>query len=486
MKTINYLFFCTALLCMGLDLNAQVQIGNSIDGEAANDFSGSSVCMPDTNTVAIAATGNDGINGDFSGHVRVYELSGDNWIQKGQDIDGEAMWDLSGESISMPDGNTIAISSAGNDGNGAESGHVRVFRWDGNTWVQKGQDIDGDSAGFFLGISVSMPDVNTLAIGMGGNNGLKGLVRMYQWDGSNWVQKGQEIEGEANEDRSSIVNMPDENTVAIGAPTGSPNGATFSGYVRIFRWNGNSWVQKGQTIAGEAEKNLSGGSISMPDSNTIAIGAPENTGVNGGASGHVRIYEWNGSNWIQKGQDIDGEGPGDRSGGSVSMPNANTVAIGAEGYYSAQNKSGQVRVYEWNGSNWTQKGQDIDGEQILSNFGASVSMPDANTLAAGAPNFDGNNGEASGNVRVFSILGLGVNDLNIDNQITVYPNPAQDYFQIKTERAVQKVTIYNMLGKTVAKFNPQEKYNVPDLKHGIYFVSIRLNNKTINQKILID
>ena len=31
-------------------------------------------------------------------------------------------------------------------------------------------------------------------------------------------------------------------------------------------------------------------------------------------SGHVRIYEWNGTNWGQLGNDIDGEAGGDQSG----------------------------------------------------------------------------------------------------------------------------------------------------------------------------
>jgi hypothetical protein len=50
---------------------------------------------------------------------------------------------------------------------------------------------------------------------------------------------------------------------------------------------------------------------------------------NGSNSGHVRIYSWNGASWQQKGADIDGEAADDRSGLSVSMPDANTVALGA-------------------------------------------------------------------------------------------------------------------------------------------------------------
>ena len=39
---------------------------------------------------------------------------------------------------------------------------------------------------------------------------------------------------------------------------------------------------------------------------------------NGTDSGHVRLYEWDGSSWNQLGSDIDGEAQYDRSGSSVS------------------------------------------------------------------------------------------------------------------------------------------------------------------------
>ena len=58
----------------------------------------------------------------------------------------------------------------------------------------------------------------------------------------------------------------------------------------------------------------------------MAIGAPNNVG-NGINLGH-EIYAWNGTSWTQQGQDIDGEAVGDNSGNSVSMNAAgNRVAI---------------------------------------------------------------------------------------------------------------------------------------------------------------
>ncbi len=110
-------------------LQAQTKIGADIDGEAAADQSGFSVSMPDVFTVAIGAIGSDGTASN-AGHVRIYELIGSAWTQKGADINGEAAADdLSGGSVSMPDANTVAIGATGNDGTASNAGHVRFLEW---------------------------------------------------------------------------------------------------------------------------------------------------------------------------------------------------------------------------------------------------------------------------------------------------------------------------------------------------------------------
>ncbi|MDC1360606.1 FG-GAP repeat protein [Flavobacteriales bacterium] len=46
-------------------------------------------------------------------------------------MDGEAAGDYSGQSVSLSsDGTTVAIGAVGNDGNGSDSGQVRVYSWD--------------------------------------------------------------------------------------------------------------------------------------------------------------------------------------------------------------------------------------------------------------------------------------------------------------------------------------------------------------------
>ena len=118
-----------------LDAADWVQRGSDIDGEAANDLSGISVPLSaDGSVVAIGARGNDGNGIDNSGHVRLYAWNGSSWVQRGSDIDGEAANDLSGWSVSLSaDGSVVAIGAYRNDGNGIDSGHVRLYAWNGSS-----------------------------------------------------------------------------------------------------------------------------------------------------------------------------------------------------------------------------------------------------------------------------------------------------------------------------------------------------------------
>ena len=133
--------------------------------------------------MAIGAYLNDG-NGSDSGHVRIYSWDGTNWAQVGNDIDGEAANDFSGRSVSIDsDGSHVAIGAYLNDGNGSGSGHVRIYSWDGSAWTQVGNDIDGEAANDFSGRSVSIDsDGSHVAIGApynDGNGSDSGHVRVY-------------------------------------------------------------------------------------------------------------------------------------------------------------------------------------------------------------------------------------------------------------------------------------------------------------------
>ena len=98
-----------------------------IDGEAEDDWSGYSVSFSSDGTiVAIGAIYNDG-NGSQPGHTRIYVWEESSWSQLGEDIDGEAADDNSGLSVSLSaDGTVVAIGATSNDENGSFQA-TRVF-----------------------------------------------------------------------------------------------------------------------------------------------------------------------------------------------------------------------------------------------------------------------------------------------------------------------------------------------------------------------
>ena len=127
------------LLLLPLITFSQTQLGADIDGEHGASYSGFSVSIDsDGSHVAIGGYGNDLILDPYgtdldgtkydAGYVRIYSWDGSTWTQVGNDIDGEAAYDLSGYSVSMDsDGSHVAIGAYLNDGNGSDSGHVRVL-----------------------------------------------------------------------------------------------------------------------------------------------------------------------------------------------------------------------------------------------------------------------------------------------------------------------------------------------------------------------
>ncbi|MDC0029275.1 hypothetical protein OAJ32_02085, partial [bacterium] len=408
--------------CGGASSNNSIsfgtQIGQDILGEYNEDQNGYSVYFNDAGNIFASGAPLNDDSGDKSGQVQVFEWDGNNWIQKGQDLNGTNIGDEFGGAVCLNSvGDIIAVGARLNDGNGSNSGSVSVYQQNtiGN-WIQIGQTIDGESAGDESGYSVSLNNQgNILAIGSPGNYGNGGpgcgSVKIYEYDPINTLWNLMAwIDGESSGDNSgkSISLSGDGYTLAIGAIENDGNGSN-SGHVRIYEYDqpSNNWnTQKGQDIDGEFADDYSGGSVSLSDDgNTVVIGANKNDG-NGYNSGHVRVYSFNGSNWIQTGTDIDGTSSSDLFGSSVSINNNGIIAIsGPENDGNGYN-SGHVQLYEWGGTDWNQLGSDIFGNSESDYIGMSISLSN-DKIAIGAPLFDiSNSYENSGQVSIFSIGGF--------------------------------------------------------------------------------
>jgi len=307
-------------------LNAQasnwVQLGQDIDGEAADGRFGSSVSLSaDGLTLAVGAWHNDGTNGSNSGHVCVFKFDSNtgSWTQIGNDIDGEVVGDLFGMSVSLlADGTALAVGAKCNDGNGKSS------------WVQIGINIKSKSVIDWFGSSVSLSvDGAILAVGVAHNDGNgidSGHICVFKFDSTtgSWPQLGDDIDGEvAGDEFGRLVSLSADGTkLAIGVWHNDGNGSN-SGHVRIHGFRAEAgWTQIGNDTDGEVAGDQFGWSISLlVDGTVVAVRANKNDGTNGENSGHVRVCHLgtDASDWKQVGQDVDGEAAEDAFGWQVSL-----------------------------------------------------------------------------------------------------------------------------------------------------------------------
>ena len=409
MKKITLLIVVLLISFITIQGQNWVQIGADINGEDIYDSSGGAVSISsDGSIVAIGAYGNEA-NGTNAGHVRIYQNISGTWTQIGDDIDGEDAYDGSGASVSLSsDGSVVAIGAYRNNGTGTQTGHVRIYQNISGTWTQVGDDIDGEADYDWSGASISLnSDGSVVAIGAEENdgNGYKsGHVRIYQNISGTWTQVGADIDGESPEDQSgaSVSLSADGSIVAIGAHVNAGNGL-LSGHVRIYENISGTWTQVGLDIDGEAAEDRSGYSLSLnSDGSIVAIGAYYNDG-SGTNAGQVRIYQNISGAWVQVGLDIDGEAEEDKSGLSLSInSDGSVVAIGAVQNDDSGTNAGHVRIYQNISGTWTQVGLDIDGEAEEDRSGIVSLSSDGLTVAIGASQND-ENGEGSGHVRVYKL-----------------------------------------------------------------------------------
>ena len=326
-------------------------IGSAIQGEAAADRSGNSLSMSsDGSIVAIGGYLNDG-NGSNSGHVRVYQNVSGTWTQIGSDIDGEASSDESGTSVSISsDGTVVAIGARKNDGNGSNSGHVRVYQNVSGTWTKIGSDIDGEASSDESGTSVSLSsDGTVVAIGAPYNDGgysNSGHVRVYKNTNGTWTKIGSDIDGSLTNynvgGKNRLSLSGDGSTVVIGSYPWSSN----SGYARVFKNVIGTWTQMGSTIYG-FNSNYFGYSVSSNSDGSI-IAVTERYGdsdiiYNVGA---VHIFKNLNNKWTRI-KLIHGENTGDYAGEMISLSSDGTVvAIGALYNDDNGNNSGHVRIFK--------------------------------------------------------------------------------------------------------------------------------------------
>ena len=373
-----------------LFLFGQTQIGDKINQKLIGDKFGQSTSISiDGSIVAIGAPGNDS-NGSDSGHVRVYKNESGVYTQIGDDINGKAANDLSGTSVSLSsDGSIVAIGAPGNDDNGSNSGHVRIYKNESGVWTQIGSDINGEIVDDLSGFSISLSsDGSIVAIGSPNNssNGyLAGQVKIYKNESGIWTQIGNNIKGNLQFSKAgqSVSLSSDGSIVAVGAPFNSQQGS-FSGYVKVYKIESGVWTQYGSSLHG-SQNDQFGWSIDLSsDGSTISVCS--------NAQNYVKVYKKESSGvWIQKGETINANNIQNQGGFSISLSLSSDGNILLLGEPNNNNSKGDVNIYRFESGVWNKKGNTISGSSESDNLGFSVSLSEnGNNFITSSINFDTN------------------------------------------------------------------------------------------------
>jgi hypothetical protein len=219
------------------------------------------------------------------GVVRIFtESSNSTWEQQGQDLLGEGAFELNGWSVALSaSGSRVAIGSPGSGIVGSFTGAVRAFEFDGVDWTHLGQMISGDSIQDKFGHSVSLSDDGTV-LAVGGwekpgpaNSIYVGHVRIYKYTEDEWVQLGGDLVGTESYDNFGYsVSLSASGTeVAVGIPRSNSisGGVPPRGSIAVYEFDGSVWKQQKGIIGGSQDLENLGDSVSL-SAGRVAGGAP--------------------------------------------------------------------------------------------------------------------------------------------------------------------------------------------------------------------
>ncbi len=485
--------FLLILLFTPLLINAQSWdlLGIDISSNNENEQFGSSIDINYAGDRMVVGAPIDDEGGDNAGMVKVYEFTNGFWEQLGADIEAESLLDYFGTSVAINAlGDRIVAGAFGNEGGGNQSGHVRVFEWNGSSWIQVGNDIDGRNRFDHSGISVAInASGNRIAIGANQNDNVIGVhaghVRIYEFIDTDWEQIGGDIYGEAAYDgfgRTLDMNLAGD--IIISGAYGNDANGDASGHARVFKFNDNNWEQMGDDLDGDSEGDLFGISVSINHTgNIVAIGSSKNSDN----TGQVKIFEWNGVLWNQIGQDLLGKTDGENFGRSVSLnSNGEILVVGAP-----QNSGGKglARVFRYLDQTWVEFGNELkfffgggDDE-----FGTAVTINSlGDRVAVGGPYGSGEYSFIqSGFVKVYELDDSTI--LDVDNFVhhedfdLIFFNSVSNKIELKSEE-IMNISIFNLEGELVLNdnFNKNKEVDLSSLAIGVYVLKVIYNSNNVS------
>ena len=87
----------------------------------------------------------------------------------------------------------------------------------------------------------------------------------------------------------------------------------------------------------------------------------------------------------------------------------------------------------------------------------------------------------------FSFSTLSINEYDeLENSISIFPNPTHEYINISTALQLDKVELYDLLGKRVLDTLETSQIKINHLQTGIYLVKVYTEKGTMTKKVVIE
>ena len=402
---ITYLAFsCVSLF--GQDWNP---IGQSIVGSTPGNKLGLSFDINIDGTVMAIGEPLNVSSGNLIGKVTVYTLEAGNWVLKGNILTSTENEDMFGNAVSLSnDGNILAIGVKLNDEGGINAGKVCLFQFDGSNWISYGNVLYGEHPGDVFGASVELNGAgDRLAVGIIGedsNGESSGKVEVFQYQSGNWSTLGTPMYGiNAYNGLGVSLRLSEDGNTLIASAGYLSYDEISKGYICVFRFDGTNWIQISPILWGDNFGDLFGNSVAISSSgNTIIIGAPFCNSSFGVDAGAVKVLDYDGTNWNQRGPTFIGNMEGGLKGKSVSISrDGNTIAMSEPNYNNNGFMSGKVSVFQWNGANWLLKGSELNGNIAFDCAGSQICICGVgDNIVIGIPG-DDEGGNDAGKVLVY-------------------------------------------------------------------------------------
>jgi len=207
-----------------------------------------------------------------------------------------------------------------------------------------------------------------------------GTIRVYEETSpKTWAQKGSQISSAALGSIGGFAQQISISDDGLSFVVGSPDHNSKAGIVQVWKWSGSDWIPKGSNNAAVANPSLSGvsaeyfgSSVDINNDGDVIVVAASGNSDSAARAGQVRVFKWTGSTWSQLGGDIEGGVANNNFGFSVAINGSGNIV--AASTPRDNSNTGHVRAYQITGSTWNQLGSDIDGSSTGEEFGYDVDI----------------------------------------------------------------------------------------------------------------